>query len=213
MFQFPRFASRPYGFRAGCPERAGSPFGDPRVIGCLPPRRGFSQAATSFIASCRLGIHRMRLFAWPYNPNRPPAGGRMRHFDFSRAAPPGTRLRGRRGRGVCMCAFPELLKIPGRQWRPASPRLRALAARHSEAPSAFPRSLPSPALPAAPWWSQGGSNSRPPACKAGALPAELWPRAGCGAGRGLPAPRPLDWWVWEESNLPPHPYQGCALTN
>jgi hypothetical protein len=26
------------------------------------------------------------------------------------------------------------------------------------------------------WWSQGGSNSRPPACKAGALPAELWPQ-------------------------------------
>ena len=26
------------------------------------------------------------------------------------------------------------------------------------------------------WWSQGESNSRPPACKAGALPAELWPQ-------------------------------------
>ena len=25
------------------------------------------------------------------------------------------------------------------------------------------------------WWSQGGSNSRPLACKASALPAELWP--------------------------------------
>ena len=25
-------------------------------------------------------------------------------------------------------------------------------------------------------WSQAGSNRRPPACKAGALPAELWPR-------------------------------------
>ena len=25
------------------------------------------------------------------------------------------------------------------------------------------------------WWSQSGSNRRPPACKAGALPAELWP--------------------------------------
>ena|ERR1022692_1407549 len=25
-------------------------------------------------------------------------------------------------------------------------------------------------------WSQPGSNRRPPACKAGALPAELWPR-------------------------------------
>ena len=27
------------------------------------------------------------------------------------------------------------------------------------------------------WWSQAGSNRRPPACHAGALPAELWPRA------------------------------------
>ena len=26
------------------------------------------------------------------------------------------------------------------------------------------------------WWSRGGSNSRPPACKTGALPAELRPR-------------------------------------
>ena len=28
-------------------------------------------------------------------------------------------------------------------------------------------------------WSQSGSNRRPPACKAGALPAELWPRNFC----------------------------------
>ena len=54
-------------------------------------------------------------------------------------------------------------------------------------------------LPTPPkWWSQAGSNRRPPACKAGALPAELWPRV---------------WWVWEELNFRPHPYQGCALTN
>ena len=26
------------------------------------------------------------------------------------------------------------------------------------------------------WWSQTGSNRRPHACKARALPAELWPR-------------------------------------
>jgi hypothetical protein len=26
------------------------------------------------------------------------------------------------------------------------------------------------------WWSQSGSNRRHPACKAGALPAELWPQ-------------------------------------
>ena len=33
------------------------------------------------------------------------------------------------------------------------------------------------------WWSQTGSNRRPPACKAGALPAELWPLVG---SAGLP---------------------------
>ena len=26
------------------------------------------------------------------------------------------------------------------------------------------------------WWSQAGSNRRPSACKADALPAELWPQ-------------------------------------
>jgi hypothetical protein len=29
------------------------------------------------------------------------------------------------------------------------------------------------------WWSQTGSNRRHPACKAGALPAELWPHTDC----------------------------------
>ncbi len=24
---------------------------------------------------------------------------------------------------------------------------------------------------------------------------------------------PQKWWVWEDSNFRPHPYQGCALTN
>jgi hypothetical protein len=28
------------------------------------------------------------------------------------------------------------------------------------------------------WWSQTGSNRRPQACKASALPTELWPRSG-----------------------------------
>jgi hypothetical protein len=34
------------------------------------------------------------------------------------------------------------------------------------------------------WWSQTGSNRRPPACKAGALPTELWPLRA-----GSPSPR------------------------
>ena len=37
------------------------PFGDPRVKGCLPPYRGFSQAATSFFVMWCLGIHHVLL--------------------------------------------------------------------------------------------------------------------------------------------------------
>ena len=51
------------------------------------------------------------------------------------------------------------------------------------------------------WWSLGGSNSWPPACKAGALPAELKPHVFI-----------IRWWAWMDLNQRPHPYQGCALT-
>ncbi len=40
-----------------------SPFGNPRVEAYLSAYRGLSQTTTSFIAFCRLGIHRVRLFA------------------------------------------------------------------------------------------------------------------------------------------------------
>jgi hypothetical protein len=47
------------------------------------------------------------------------------------------------------------------------------------------------------WWSQTGSNRRPPACKAGALPAELWPLPAIGRRRrahdcAAPAPPVLN---------------------
>ncbi len=47
-----------------------SPFGNLRIKACLSTPRSLSQIATSFIASYRLGIHRMRLFTWPYNPKK-----------------------------------------------------------------------------------------------------------------------------------------------
>ena len=111
------------------------------------------------------------------------------------------------------------------------------------------------------WWSQTGSNRRPPACKAGALPTELWPRRrsrnrphavipdegrarsclprrsqGARASRRpriakaptqgswrqdhgdtdathrRPQTASTNWWAWDDSNVRPHPYQGCALT-
>jgi hypothetical protein len=61
------------------------------------------------------------------------------------------------------------------------------------------------------WWSQTGSNRRPPACKAGALPTELWPRKArtCAAGK----PSRVRWWAWEDLNFRPHAYQARALTS
>lgn len=103
---------------------------------------------------------------------------------------------------------PKPLRDP--QTRSRGPPPNALAARRKPRytvtlsafnPSALPRRFPrprrasprpfrcrsAPPRPAAVaasggWWSQGGSNSRPPACKAGALPAELWPRFGGSGG-------------------------------
>ena len=45
------------------PKPGVSPFGNPRIIARLAAPRGLSQLATSFIASCRQGIHRMLLLA------------------------------------------------------------------------------------------------------------------------------------------------------
>ena len=42
------------------------------------------------------------------------------------------------------------------------------------------------------WWSQTGSNRRHPACKAGALPAELWPHQGCRQSEELVGPGRLE---------------------
>jgi hypothetical protein len=60
------------------------------------------------------------------------------------------------------------------------------------------------------WWSQTGSNRRPPACKAGALPTELWPHQQAHSPK---ARRLKRWWAWEDLNFRPHAYQARALTN
>ena len=60
IFHFPRWASYTYVFSVRWevePPRV-TPFGYLRIKGCLAPPRSFSQLATSFIASARLGIHR-----------------------------------------------------------------------------------------------------------------------------------------------------------
>jgi hypothetical protein len=69
------------------------------------------------------------------------------------------------------------------------------------------------------WWRRSGSNRRPHACKARALPAELRPRprpAPPARARPRRAPvgaRRRTWWAREDLNLRPHAYQARALTS
>jgi hypothetical protein len=71
------------------------------------------------------------------------------------------------------------------------------------------------------WWSQTGSNRRHRACKARALPAELWPRQRTEHRHQttgtlvlcLLIPVIRSWWAWEDLNFRPHAYQARALTN
>jgi hypothetical protein len=67
MFQFPRFPPQLLCVQSWVPAHDRwwvSPFGHPRINGCLAPSRGLSQPATSFVGSWRLGIHRTLLLAW-----------------------------------------------------------------------------------------------------------------------------------------------------
>ena len=59
------------------------------------------------------------------------------------------------------------------------------------------------------WWSQAGSNRRPPACKADALPAELWPHTLVGLGGLEPPTSPLS--GVRSNRLSYRPALGCDL--
>ena len=64
MFQFGRFASMDLWIQSRMTHSGRvSPFGHLRINACLPAPRSFSQAATSFIACDRQGIHHMHLVA------------------------------------------------------------------------------------------------------------------------------------------------------
>ena len=82
-----------------------------------------------------------------------------------------------------------------RAWHSDRPPLHDVR-HHARRPNAkacgfvFPRTRSRPGIKAgAVWWSQTGSNRRPPACKAGALPTELWPLASGTLRSGLLACR------------------------
>jgi hypothetical protein len=169
--------------------------------------RSLSQRTTSFIASQCQGIHRMplrRLIALIINALHPPPPKEQPvdhttdktillriHPMPARCTPrdPAPRPKGRQDPGSQPDECPlHNVKQP------------ADAPGHRPAHAANPHRT---ATPEPEWWSQTGSNRRPHACKARALPAELWPRRR----------RAAKWWAWEDLNFRPHAYQARALTN
>ena len=142
----------------------------------LTAPRGLSQRATSFIASRRQGIHQTPFSARDPHPQtarrqNPPAGkGAPRRRQpcaaaLGRAAP--HRLRNQEthhARQRTTCPNQCLLTIS----ETALPARAGQANRRRRAKACLLET----------WWSRTGSNRRPPACKAGALPTELRPLPG-----------------------------------
>jgi hypothetical protein len=135
--------------------------------------QGLSQRTTSFIASQRQGIHQMLLrhliaLMIDVRPAKDRTRSKKDLLSISRSKAllaehtRRTRLRAAAGaQGLedlaCrMCSLFTMSNIRAAFQRTAARKL------FSDVPDK--------------WWSQTGSNRRPPECKSGALPAELWPR-------------------------------------
>ena len=156
----------------GCPIRI---FPDQSL---LAAPRNFSQRATSFIASQCQGIHQMPfrrlIVAVPCRDKHTPhksgallSNSRSAHQTPTTNEPQAHRARRptRQTLHLSTMSKNQLSCFPKRRTpNPVEPA-------GVEPPQAVRSARSSPPF----WWSRPGSNRRPPACKAGALPAELRP--------------------------------------
>jgi hypothetical protein len=140
---------------------------------------GLSQRTTSFIASQRQGIHRMLLRHLIVLMNdtpgpRPGVSSRKTSLLRTHAEPVRSGTAARATHPGCpvrvLHAFPlHDVKLSGTVARPARTPWRG-----PQSPASRETALSGCLMPPL-WWSQTGSNRRPHACKARALPTELWP--------------------------------------
>ena len=164
----------------------------------LAAPRDLSQRATSFIASQCQGIHQMpfrRLISTPTKTLAPRAGTSLLANQPTGLVVSAVRCYSQpglwpgRGASSVTCTSSSLVHDPApapQQWLGAHERARSarscsrfrvvVPSNGSQNRAAdHPRSTPDVLL--GNWWRQTGSNRRPPACKAGALPTELCPRS------------------------------------
>ena len=167
MFQFPGFASGAHGFGAGCRAcAAGCPIRIPPDQSPLAAPRGLSQRAASFIASRRLGIHRVPFSRSP-RPGGRAAGDGLRAPSQSPRTTMNGRHDGHRARRRARCApSRHTLHYCCCRTRAQGMRARASSRRRTIEKSA-PRRRPAGA--ARRWWARADSNGRPRAYQARAL--------------------------------------------
>ncbi len=158
--------------------------------------RGISQRTTSFIASQRQGIHQMplrHLIALIVDAH-PSAEGFVIACGCSRAIEPEIDVVSFRERPACFANHPKDVSVVPTLARRSNnldtaQKLPEAATfgwfalfTMSNSGTSRSRILPRRGIEVSNrtrllnWWSQTESNRRPPACKAGALPTELWPR-------------------------------------
>ncbi len=215
----------------GCPIRKSS---DQSL---LAAPRSLSQRATSFIASQCQGIHQMPFSRSIAKPSCTGSKTLIQPHDttLSREDTPTEVI-------LSMTAkdgIPEpLVSVFLRELKTSQcKRAKRDGAKHQVSLNCFmdPTAAQERSLnrQATRWWSQTGSNRRPHACKARALPTELWPLLGepqapaatsvalaCAPLKLRGASMALEvhafacgeWWARADSNCRPHAYQACALT-
>jgi hypothetical protein len=155
-------------------EAVGCPIRIPTDHGLLAAPRGFSQRAASFVASQCQGIHQMPFVCLiaqraPRAGTGPPADAWSLSLEMTGRTRPAPN------------PAPETFRPPRSLHLLPSSRCHGTLAAGPARPGWF-EALPDTRAPAAAGeWRRSGSNRRPHACKARALPTELRPRCAPGA--------------------------------
>ena len=182
--------------------------------------QGLSQRTTSFIASQRQGIHQMlfrHLIALMIHARRKEPGTAPTPQRLIRKTVPGSLQEH-------ACRTQPVTTAKGRSWcRGQSPKPVMFPLHDVKHPQSPPRGLANPKpsgrrAPAANPHCQphgGARRDRTDDLKLAKLALSQLSYGPGGRGE-WPGVRPPfatpQWWAWDDSNVRPHPYQGCALT-
>ena len=190
MFHFPRFARARLWIQRAVRRHYPpwvSPFGHLRIKAWLAAPRSLSQLPASFIASCRLGIHRVPLVAWSSSLLAPASAIASLHEDQgpARSLCAGLTTQSFRHTHKCLLVSCAYAVVKDRKSLGGADRDRTDDFQLAK--------LALSQLSYGPFITLGTPSLVSP------LPLLTWTTA--------------SWWAWIDLNYRPHAYQACALTN